>query len=196
MDDQDKSEARKGLLDVLGETERANEGFLYARRKDVLDEVVELVNDAIDYVRLIDKEKFSQFALTFFLGNVLMPQSNGLYVTLLAGNLPMCFATLRLLVETLAKCYYADAYYPGVFFGEKLSQIERQVGRTSATAIIRKVDEMVGTGNQLTELWTGLSNEWIHARGLATGLVNHISEKGFPTWGIILPSEYREAHRR
>lgn len=193
MDRPETPETRASLVDLLIEVERANDDFLRAQRADLLHEIIELVNDAIDCVRLIDKERFAQSAMTFFLGNVLMPQSNGLYVTLLTGNLPMCFATLRLLVETLAKSYYADASYSSSFFGDKLDQIEKGAARVSTTAIIRKVDEMAGTGEQLTQLWTELSNEWIHARGLASGLVDHISEKGFPNWGIILPSEYGEA---
>jgi hypothetical protein len=132
--------------------------------------------------------------MNFFLINVLMPQSNGLVVTLLSGNLPVRFATLGLLVEALAKCYYADERFGDVYFESKLAAVEAGPRRTT-TGLIREVDAMVGTNDELSALWTGLSNEWIHVRGFAAGLAHHIGEAGFPNWGLIVPSVYQETRR-
>ncbi len=187
-----EEDPKASLVEVICEVQRANNNLLHSNGLGILPEIIELANDAIDYVPLIEKAKAGQSAMTFFLSHVLMPQSNGLYVTVLSGNLPMSFATLRLLVETLAKCYYADAFYPETFFPVKLELIVVEA-RMSTTALITRVDEMAGTGDQLRNLWRDLSNAWIHTQGLASGLVDHIGEKGFPNWGIILPSEYSEA---
>src|SRR5215813_7897843 len=93
---------RTQFLQDLSNSMKENEQFLYTHAKDSYDEITELKNDAIDYVRSLDKETCTSQCMYFFLLHVLMPQSYALLVDLLSGNLPICFTELRMMVEGLA----------------------------------------------------------------------------------------------
>ena len=92
---------------------KEDEEFLRKNAKDVHEEVIGLVNDVMSMLSLI-LEKFKtgeeavKHPMAFFVLHVLMPMSYGIYTNLLLGNLPACFVQLRLIHETMAKCYFVD----------------------------------------------------------------------------------------
>jgi hypothetical protein len=184
--------AARGLLHQIHQRFEENQDFLLQYAKDTYEEVSDLTNDAIDALRLIEKHNFAKRATTFFLAHVFMPQSYGIHVDLLSGNLPMCFAELRLMVESLAKCFYADLQYPkNLFFKEKLARLETE----NITQIVRNVEEYTSINNgDFVALWQGLSREWIHAEGLVNRVVNYVSHhQDVPPWGLVIPMCYTES---
>jgi hypothetical protein len=103
------------LTEFITEIIKENEEFLKKEAKETFNEVIELINDAIDYVAFVverktAKEDYVKHPMFFFIYHVLMPFSYGIYADLLLGNLPVCFIELRLIVESLAKCYIAESY--------------------------------------------------------------------------------------
>ena len=65
-----------------------NEQFLYEHAREMCDEIIELQNDVIDYVKALTRETFTSQSMSFFLLHVFMPQSYALRVDMLSGNLP------------------------------------------------------------------------------------------------------------
>ncbi|HIH72361.1 MAG TPA: hypothetical protein HA300_03165 [Thermococcaceae archaeon] len=170
-----------------------NEKFLNKNAKDVYEEVIGLGNDAIDILRIIiEKFKTGEEAIkhpmAFFAVHVLMPISYGIYVDLLIGNLPACFMELRLMHETMAKCYLAEKMgQDQEFFGTSLEALEKRYTSTS-----KLMEEL---GSDFVKLWGKLSENWAHPRGISRGILKHIVdrvvERGIPpSWSIILPTTY------
>src|SRR5262245_22836569 len=119
------------LSAYIAETINANESFLLNNARGVIEEVVGLTNDAIDIMgfaveRPSNKEDYLERSMVFFIYHTLFPYSYGMYLELVAGNLPVCFIELRLLLETLTKCYLADLKYPNLsFFQDKLDSLQQ-----------------------------------------------------------------------
>ena len=107
---------------------RGNDEFLRTQAAQIHFEVIELINDAIDSLDLVgEPEKkgppYTDRCMSFFCLNILMPVSYAIYVELLSGNLPVCFSQLRLMLESLAKCYLADLAFGDVsFFPTRLAK--------------------------------------------------------------------------
>jgi hypothetical protein len=76
---------------------RENEGSENAR--EAFEEIIELINDAIDQVIPVAKKAegikdYTERAMVFFVLHILMPGSYAIHVNLLSGNLPGCFMEL------------------------------------------------------------------------------------------------------
>lgn len=77
--------------------------------EDVREEIVELVNDILDALTPVLKDK--DYAKSVFSNAVLtraMPLSYGIFNDFLLGNLQACFMQLRTMLEALVKAHYAD----------------------------------------------------------------------------------------
>jgi hypothetical protein len=175
------------IFEIMGE----NQKFLLgrAKAKETCDEIIELCNDAIDQVHLFAKRKhatqeFARLSQLTFCFHVLMPQSNALYADLLLGNLVACFNELRLMTESLAKCYLADISFPEQdFFQEKLRLLEEE-GR-STSKLLKDFDK------QAVALWSQLSQEWVHTKGIMDRVVAQVTKQsGVPGWALTLPMSY------
>jgi len=186
---------RNKLLKYIFKILEENERFLHEEAKGVLEEVVDLTNDSIDYLRYINQNKYLSQATTFFLAHVLMPQSYALYIDLLTGNLPVCFIELRILVESLAKSYYADLKYPNEsFFGDKFLKLENDLKsqNLTITKVVAKVEKEFGFNGELSYLWKDISRSWVHSEGLSKRVIENICEREVPPWGLIIPMTYKE----
>lgn len=177
---------------------RENNAFLRGNAKEVLDEVVRLINDAIDYVSVAVKrreatEEYVKSAMVFFLQHVLMPFSYALYAEALAANLPACFMQIRLVVESLALCYLADARYPDLaFFEDKLKRLEADGYR--ASRCMKEVDAELGLEDEFIRLWGRLSGDWIHTRGVVGKVVDSILVTSeVPAWALVIPMSYAQS---
>src|SRR5439155_27039254 len=112
---------------------RENEEFIRQNAGGTYHEVIKLINNAIDEVALAverpDREKYYlEHAMSFFTQHVLMPFSYAIYWDLLAGNVPACFMELRLMLESLVKCYIADSIHPEItFFQTRLDLLEQEM---------------------------------------------------------------------
>lgn len=185
-----KISTRKKILKQTFAIMEANERFLFRNARGVYDEVIELVNDSIDYLRLISRENYQNNAMTFFYAHVLMPQSSAMYLDLLSGNLPICFAELRLMVESLAKSFYLDRKYQGnIFFQHKFQELGK-ISKLSITRIVKEAGMVVKVESEFTHLWKRLSRDWIHAEGLVDRVVDSIAHRKAPPWGIVIPMKY------
>lgn len=147
--------------------------------KELHDEVVELINDAIYYV---PKTNGLATTRTPFVINGLMPYSYGIYMSLLTGNILTCFMQLRLLIEYLALTILSDSL-PGDNMLEKLSITREKYSRGRLSEMIENFD------SESFRLWRSLS-EWLHARSYSKKIEDIVISDGMKTWTIIQPAPY------
>lgn len=183
----------ESYFDFVTATMGENGGFLRKHAKATCDEVVELINDAIDYVAFAVRNgprDYARYSMFFFLQHILMPFSYAIYVDMLAGNIPICFMQLRLMLESLAECYLADSEHPdSTFFQEKLELLERQ--KKSISKLLRESGQRLGLN--FVALWGKLSQDWVHTKGIMDRVVNHINTgSGVPPWALVIPMNYTE----
>jgi hypothetical protein len=111
--------------------------------------------------------------------------------------MPACFMELRLMLESLAKCYLADLKYPDeTIFREKLELLEKELEREhkSISKLMKELRGELGLKNDdFVALWGKLSQDWIHTKGIVDRIVKEITEKSAaPSWTFIIPIKYTE----
>lgn len=175
-----------------------NEDFLLRNSKDVFDEIVELVNDAIDYAQSYAKrgkderkKLHAESAMYFYIYQSLMPSSNALLVDLLAGNLPACFRELRFMIEMLSKCYLADLRHPQFTFFERrlyaLQHPDDSKKRIPEFKFVEDFSKEIQNGNTPVDLWKSLSEE-THAKKFVERVVdNVVNRDNVPAYSLIIP---------
>lgn len=196
---EDSSSARAKYLDYIFQVTRQNENFLHENSEELYVEIIELNNDAIDHIRIATEnrtvaEEYVKSSVLYFLYHVLMPIGGAIYINTLIGNLPACFMELRLALESLVKCYFADQRYPeSEFFRDRLHLFEKKVRgqNTSISSLMNELDKHLGLKKDSITLWGKLSESWVHARGVMDGIVDHVIEKSdAPPWGLVIPANY------
>ena len=157
-------------------------------------EIVELMNDAIDKVLWETKEidwrrLFSRYAMLNYFFSILMPVSYGIYFDYLGGNLPVCFAQLRTLLEQLAKCFMSDMRHPDLpFFQQRITALENEMEREHLS--LTKLIEMVAPEG--VPMWRSLSRDWVHFKSFDR-IVAIISERqDVPGWSLTVPIGYSD----
>jgi len=179
------------ITDVL----KANLSYAKKTRegKACFSEISELMNDLIDNLKdmPVDGDEFTKSARWVFLSTSLMPMSFGIYVDFLAGNTPVCFMQLRMIIESMVLYYEADQEHRDQsFFYDKLMVSEkiRSMGNVKLSKVISAIDP------DAAKLWHKCS-QWMHAPSLAGKLVKNVAEHGVPTWGLAIPMEYTYVDR-
>lgn len=184
------------------EVMRENEKFIRGNAKETYDEVIELINDAIDEVgfsvKKPEREKdYLEYSTTFFTYHILMPFSYAIYSDLLTGNVPACFMELRLMLESLVKCCMADSRHPKVpSCGSRLKLLEQEMRETrmSISKAMKELGEKLGVTDGFDALWRELSQDWVHTEGFTDKLVKHATEKSdMPPWALAIPMNYTES---
>lgn len=166
-----------------------NEKFLIQHLQHI--EIIELINDAIDYMPIGVKDtrtaiKSSKF---FYLHQILLPSSYAVYIHLLTGNLPACFRELRFLYESLAFCYYAEKNYPDEeFFIEQIKKLGKQKD-LSKTKLTKNLGKDFGMKSEIDPIYGQLSENWVHIGGFAEKIANITIDSQLPSWCWILPIE-------
>ena len=139
--------------------------------------------------------------MVFFIHHNLMPSSYAIHMNLLMGNLPSCFMELRLTLEILVKSYLADLNYPEQnFFQKKLELLEKETKNKNGKKIqkrehdyFREFDIKVQLDKESIKLWSKLSKDWLHTKGIIDRIVKQISEKSeVPSWALVIPMNYAE----
>lgn len=182
---------------TIHEVADKNEDFLLKNSRVVFDEIVELVNDAIDYAQSYAKRDESdrrklhaESAVYFYVCQSLIPSSNALLVDLLAGNLPSCFRELRFMIEMLAKCYLADRRYSQFTFFERRLYTLQHTKNGKRIPEIRFVEDFskeIQDGVAPLELWRSLSEE-AHARKFVERVVDSvINRNNVPAYSLVIP---------
>ena len=178
------------LLSYVVETLEKNNEFLLKNAKIAYDEIIELINDSIDYAIFFTENKsgtddYVKFAMINFVHHILMPMSYAIYTDLLASNLVACFIELRLMLESMVKCYYADLKYPNeTFFQVKIDRLEMELKsqKKSISKLLREFEK------EAVSLWRNISNNWVHTKGYTRNLVNEITKKlDVPAWALAIP---------
>lgn len=177
-----------------------NESFLLANFRDVVDEIVELANDAIDcsatYAKQdMGKKSYGNKAMHFYAYHVLLPSSNAVFSMLLLGNVVVCFRELRFMLEMLAKCYLADLHYPDqLFFQDKLTELHNRNNgkRIPEIAFMEEFIGKIRTDENVIPLWRALSEE-THGRRFVNRVVENIVEKNnMPGYALTTPMPYNK----
>jgi len=189
------STAAKEYFEHVVQVMQGNEDFVRKNAKETYDEIVELINDAIDYVGLAVRrpdsaEEYVKRSIPFFLQHILMPFSYGIYLDLIAGNIPACFMELRLMLESLAKCYLADLRYPDESFFQTKFELLQDENLSTAKLLIELGTEL-GSEDDFVALWGKLSQDWIHTKGIMDRVTDQIIEKSdIPPWALAIPMNY------
>ena len=133
--------------------------------KETLKEVEGLLQDALKYIgwKELPEDPSGQYAVNFavinFIHFVLLPLSCAISFDFLGGNLPACFMQLRVLIEQLAKCFFADLNYQDLNLAlDKIEHLEAK-GR-GITRMVTKLNPANET------LYKVLSNDWVHLKHL------------------------------
>ena len=188
---------REGFASVIANVAKENERFLNRKTKESFEEVVELVNDAIDYVAFFKIEESATHPMIFFASNILMPFSYGILTDLLIGNLPACFYELRIMLESIAKCYIAESHpEENLFFEDKLLSLEEALKEkgVSISKLLKDFGEIIEQDDEPLKLWSKISQSWIHTTGIVSNIVKQVIEKSEPpTYALALPMVYSEA---
>ncbi len=189
-------------LDFVTNVMRENEDFLIKYTKETYNEISELINDSIDYMMFFAKkgeENWVKSTMSFFTIHMLMPSSYAIFVDLHAGNIQVCFMELRLMLESLVKCYLADLKYPdSTFFQEKLELLEKETKSKNGKTILKReydfmeeFDKELGFNESSIKLWGKLSKDWIHTKGVMDKVVYQVAEKSnVPPWGLVIPCNF------
>lgn len=174
---------------------RRNDEFLRTQAAETHFEVIELINDAIDSLDLVVNAKkrgavSTDRCMSFFSLNMLMPFSYALYVDSRSGNVPVCFMQLRLLLEALAKCYLADfTFGDESFFYTRLELLRDR--KPNISRLMEEVGKKLGVGDSFVTLWRQLSEEWVHTKGIADKILDHLeTQQGVPVWSLVIPMNY------
>lgn len=150
------NEMNKLIIDSI----HSNSEFLYSQTKEVLEEIIELINDAIDLLQTIftklgkDPTELTSKAFVFYVFHVLLPMSYGIYTSLMTGNLPACFMMLRFLLESLAKCYYADVMFQDTMSAlDKIQSVESSLNnkKISISKLLSCLEEELGMANNVMQ---------------------------------------------
>ena len=179
---------------------RENEEFLRNNAEETYEEVVGLINYAIDLIGSNVKGKKSvkdyvRHSMFFFLLHILVPSSYAIYIDWLICNLPACFMELRLILESLIKCYLADLKYQDKnFFQEKIELLEKELMRNniSTSRLMKGLGKKLGLKNDFIALWSKLSKDWIHTKGVVDRVVSQTIKSGVPSWALVIPMNYSE----
>lgn len=176
-------------IEVIAQLLHENDEFLAKHAKEVYDEVIELLNDAIDHMIFLTKrpgakEEHSRFAVANFVWHILMPMSYAIYLNLLAANLVSCFGELRIMTESLGECYVADQHFPDQpFFQARIELLHQERASTA-----KRLEEL---GKDFIVLWGKLSEDWVHTRGIVDKIVSRVSEgEDWPIWTVVVPMTY------
>lgn len=189
------STAAEKYFDYIIGVMRENDEFLHKNAEETCNEVLELMNEVIDYmgaIKIGSRNYYVERSMAFFLLHILMPFSYGIYVDFLTGNLPVCFMMLRLMSESLAKCYLADLKYPDQsFFQERLRLLEEE--KLSTAKLLKELEKRLGRENEFIALWDKLSRDWVHIKGIMDKTVDQVIQKSdVPPWALPLPMGYNE----
>ena len=185
-------------VESISQVIQDNSAFLLANIKDGYNEVVEFIQDAWDFDVLFIKKGnwdyyYNKFSMVYFGSHVLLPLSFAIRVDLLLSNIPACFFELRLILESMGKCYFSDLRYKEqVHFMEKLESLEKKMNsKKSKTSISRLLREM---GPDYEALWKRLSEEWLHTESFVRRILEETLRKGdIPAYALASPISYNEA---
>lgn len=110
---------------------------------------------------------------------------------------------LRLIVEASAKAlaadYVAEFKEISLYSIEAVEQYLEQHKASTSKFLKEMFPEVIGKEitNETLKLWSKLSRNWLHFRGIAQKLRERIETYGFPpSYSIVLPIKYDEEDKK
>jgi len=146
--------------------------------KEILFEIIELTNDAIDYIPLSKDASFEQI----FSFHGFTPLSYGIFVSLVAGNIASCFSQLRILIEFYAMLSLAKNLFPKDDSFKQMKKIKK-LYRWKTSKMIKDFDP------KAHELWKNLSS-WMHGITYSRKAVRNVIKGQVSQYHIIHPALY------
>jgi hypothetical protein len=174
---------------------RDNTEFLISKTADGYNEIIALIDDAWAYLGIFMEKKswtqdYSKYAMLYFGSHVLSPLSFAIRIDLQVGNLPACFFELRMILESMSKCYWADLQYKeSEHFMDKLQLLEKRINkRETSTAKLLKT-----MGHEYSALWGKLSEDWMHSEDYFRRILEYTTERNcVPGYALGSPMDYGE----
>lgn len=169
---------------LLADTIKQNEIFLSSNLliKDGFFEIIELMNDAIDFMPKDDhdlKDPWTEFVL-----NGMFPLSYGIYSGILCGNTIILHMQLRLLLEYFVLTMSAEKI-SGDHLLEKFEQARLDYNGKRISDIIREFD------TEIYHMWKKAS-EWHHAKSYSHKVEQITINEKAKLWSVIQPAIYSE----
>jgi hypothetical protein len=174
------TESKDSIVDVISKTMEENYQFFMSNpaMKEIIDEIVELANDAIDYIpkttEISSEQIFSFHGFT--------PLSYGIFVSLLSGNIATCFTQLRTLIEFYAMVVLAKKKFPKDESLEQLKKIKK-LYRWKTSKMIQEFDP------KAHQLWKNLST-WSHGITYSQKAIRSVIKGQVSHYHIIQPAIY------
>ncbi len=160
---------------------KENEEFFQSnkKRKKIFSEISNLMLDAIDYLPKIDFEHDPRGPFIF---NALSPFSQGIYLSILSGNVHTAHMQLRLLVEYLALSFHAEKIKTDQVL-DKLETTRQMFDNNEISKMLKSFDP------RALGLWRK-SSKWFHAKSHSRKIENIIINDELKLWQIIQPAPY------
>lgn len=135
-------------------------------------------------------QDYTKYAMIYFESHVLSPLSFAIRIDLQVGNLPACFFELRMMLESMVKCFWADLEYRDLdHFMDKLLSLENRNNKEqiSTAKLLKRL------GDDYCSLWGKLSKDWLHSEGFVKRIIDYTLEKAdIPAYALASPMQYRE----
>jgi|APSaa5957512535_1039671.scaffolds.fasta_scaffold54955_3 hypothetical protein len=168
------------IIELISKTIQNNYDFFDSNSeiKEVISEIVELTNDAIDFIPLNKDVSFEQI----FSFHGFTPLSYGIFVSLLSGNLPSCFSQLRILIEFYAMMILSKKNFPEDDSFTQMKKIQKQY-RKNTSKMMKECDP------KIYELWKSLSS-WMHGITYSRKAVRNVIKGQVSQYHMIHPALY------
>lgn len=158
-----------------------NEKFLQSntKRKKIFSEISNLMLDSMDYLPVLD---FNHDPRGPFIFNAVNPISQGIYLSILSGNINAAHMQLRLLIEYLALSFHAKKI-PADHVLEKLEATRQKFDNVDLSKMLESFDP------HALGLWRK-SSKWLHAKSHSRKVEDIIINDEVKLWQIMQPAPY------
>lgn len=204
MGDNELNKSSK-LSKMICEEVKRNEQF--ARNNPVASEALKISLDLWNYTLKIGFEglRSKQYgAVPLTIINVIHPQIYGMICNFLLGNLPACYMSMRVILEAIVDAVVVSTRFYDLEFPDSLvhlRKLERKKGLTfSDTCKFLIPASAQSVVKNINELWSYLSEYWVHAKGIMKKIDDKIKEatqegQTFtpPMWALAIPYPYDES---
>lgn len=155
-------------------------------KKEILHEIVELIQDAIDFfptTKTISPDQI--FAFHGF-----TPISAGIYISFLSGNIASCFMQLRLLIEFYAYSQLAQKLFPDDDAFIQLDKTRKKYTEKYKTKSRIKLSKMIlDFDPKAHKLWKHLST-WTHGITYSRKAIRNVVRDKLTLGSIVQPATY------
>jgi len=193
------------LSKMICEEAKRNEQF--ARSNPVASEILRLLVDMWNYtfdveVESLRSKRFRAVSLTLL--HIVQPQIYGMIYNFLLGNLPACYMSMRVVLEAVVDSVIVSTRFYDSPFPDNLRHL-RKLERETRLVFMDKCRLLIPVSarsvvKDINELWSYLSEHWVHSKGIVKKLDDKIKEalqKGQttipPMWALALPYPYDES---